>query len=113
MSYLFVYGTLMPEEVNHHHVSFISGYWYRASIKGLLFPNGIGKALGYPALILSEQGDNIHGYVLHSNELTQNWLALDQFEGDAYRRVQTQVVLENQQVVNAYVYVLAEAISNE
>jgi len=108
---LFVYGTLMPGEVNHHYLSSLEGVWFKASLNGKLYPNGIGKASGYPAVVLDVAAAVVNGFMLESQQLSTHWPILDAFEGEAYRRVKASIRLENTEVVDAYVYVLAEEAS--
>lgn len=104
---LFVYGTLMPGEANHHYLQAIAGAWTRASVKGCLYPEGIGLAKGYPALIIDENAASVPGWLLTSVQLQDHWAILDEFEGFAYRRISTLVKMCDNTLVEAYVYVLA------
>jgi gamma-glutamylcyclotransferase (GGCT)/AIG2-like uncharacterized protein YtfP len=103
---LFVYGTLMPERENHHYLASIQGSWQKASVRGKLFPDGVGLAKGYPALILNKHEQVVDGWLLSSDELTHHWQRLDEFEGIAYERVNTTVRTEKENI-SAYVYVLS------
>jgi gamma-glutamylcyclotransferase (GGCT)/AIG2-like uncharacterized protein YtfP len=107
MPRLFVYGTLMPGHVNHHYLQTLEGEWQQASVKGLLYPEGIGLAQGYPALVLDEHADDVPGWVLTSSQLQSHWPILDEFEGFAYRRLTTLIVARDNTVLEAYVYVLS------
>ncbi len=62
--------------------------------------------MGYPGLDLDEHGQTIEGLVFSSEELADHWARLDQFEGDAYRRISTAVRLANGESVQAYLYAL-------
>ncbi len=110
---LFVYGTLMPGEINHHYLQTIDGVWQRATIKGRLYPQGIGLATGYPALVLAGQFDGkeelVPGWLLTSEHLKNHWQVLDEFEGIAYKRVTTLVTTLDNILLEAYVYVLSES----
>lgn len=103
---LFVYGTLAPGRSNHHLLKDIPGIWKTATLKGKLLNEGWGSAMGYPALIPSEDGDEIEGYVFSSEHLTEYWSALDEFEGDGYRRVVVDVRVDDDTLLKAYVYAL-------
>ena len=98
----------MPGRENHHLVSGIAGHWQRGSMSGRLYPEGIGKSAGYPVLVCDDSANLIGGWVLESDELSAHWLRLDEFEGDAYRRIVSDVLLENGSWGKAFVYVLAE-----
>ena len=105
---LFAYGTLMPGRENHYLVSDISGQWLRASMPGSLYPEGIGKAAGFPVLVPNENASLIQGWVLESDELPLHWQRLDDFEGDGYSRIEANVLMEDGSWQKACVYVLAE-----
>ena len=77
-SRLFVYGTLVPDQINEH----IPGRWSRASVRGELKTHGWGTQQGFPALSLTSQTVLIEGYVLESAALKQWWSRLDAFEGE-------------------------------
>ena len=62
--------------------------------------------MGYPGLVLNESGNNIHGYVFNSSNLSAQWAYLDEFEGEEYKRVVASVTLLEGQQVQAHVYVL-------
>lgn len=109
MQRLFVYGTLMPGRRNAHLLEDIDGSWQRGSIKGTLYPQGWGAALGYPAVVLDDEGDDVEGYVLSSPTLPEHWDRLDVFEGTAYRRARATVKLDDGGEVDAYVYVLRDS----
>jgi gamma-glutamylcyclotransferase (GGCT)/AIG2-like uncharacterized protein YtfP len=102
---LFVYGTLKPGHANAHLLEAIGGTWQPASVIGTLLPVGWGADQGYPALMLDENGAEVHGVVFTSERLAQHWQALDEFEGDDYERVLTTARIEGGGTVEAYVYV--------
>lgn len=106
---LFVYGTLAPGRVNAHLLEAVGGAWEAAWVRGRLYPEGWGAALGYPALVLDPSGARVDGFVFSSDRLAAHWPALDDFEGDAYRRVRTTVTRANGSTVEAFVYVLRHA----
>ena len=103
---LFVYGTLGPGGPNEHILTKIGGSWEEASVKGNLFQEGWGADLGYPGISLDENGDVIEGYIFISDNLSNNWSNLDEFEGEAYERIAARVQLRNGCSVEAYVYAL-------
>ena len=53
---LFVYGTLAPGRSNAHVLATVPGTWEPATVRGTLFPEGWGAALGYPGIVLSVEG---------------------------------------------------------
>ena len=107
MPRLFVYGTLMPGKINHHYLQAIEGEWARATVKGRLYPEGIGLASGYPALVLDNHAEEVAGWLLISTQLQNHWPTLDEFEGFAYQRVTTWVTTCDNSLLEAYVYVLS------
>ena len=108
MERLFVYGTLAPGRPNEHVMQKIPGEWLPARVKGKLIKAGWGFAQsGFPAMVPSEDGQDIEGYVFRSARLAEHWATLDEFEGADYVRVLTKATLANGEVVEAYVYALA------
>lgn len=103
---LAVYGTLAPGKPNHHRLADLEGRWIAGSVLGQLADRGWGAALGYPGLILKDNGDAIAVQVLESHDLTANWERLDAFEGAGYRRVRTWVDVGEERL-EAWIYVLA------
>ncbi len=103
---LFVYGTLAPNRPNEHVLTKIGGNWAKGSVRGYLHEAGWGAAMGYPGIQLHENGNKVEGYVFISDNLEENWTVLDDFEGSEYERILTTVTLENDQVMQAYIYVL-------
>ena len=103
---LFVYGTLGPGRPNEHILTSIEGTWANATVKGRLRKDGWGAEMGYPGIDLEQQGDDIAGFLFISPHLTDHWKMLDDFEGEGYQRVVTQVTLEDGSNVDAYIYQL-------
>ena len=103
---LFVYGTLAPGRPNEHLLRDIKGTWAKATISGVLHPQGWGAALGYPGIVLNPTGDKINGYLFSSEQLHEHWERLDEFEGPGYQRVLTDVIIECGKKEKAYVYEL-------
>ena len=106
---LFVYGTLCPGRPNDHWLTRIGGTFEKATIRGRLYPDGWGATLGYPALVIDPDGQEVEGYVFSSPNLDQHWQELDDFEGEGYRRILTQVRLESGDYTAAYLYRLNAA----
>jgi gamma-glutamylcyclotransferase (GGCT)/AIG2-like uncharacterized protein YtfP len=88
---LATYGSLAPGRPNHHQLAQLSGRWFSGRVKGRLVPKGWGAALGFPALVLAADGEDIEVQVFISSDLPQHWDRLDAFEGADYQRVCTQV----------------------
>ena len=103
---LFVYGTLAPGRPNEHLLNEIGGSWEDATVTGTLHPEGWGAAMGYPAIVLGEYGDEVEGFLFSSDDLSDHWSRLDEFEGEAYERVLAVVSLRDKSTVDAYVYAL-------
>lgn len=106
MEKLFVYGSLQPGGPNHHVLTAIGGEWEPASIRGTLIQAGWGAGMGYPALVVNENGHDIAGHVFTSANLSTAWASLDGFEGEEYKRILAPVMLSSGQQIQAYVYVL-------
>jgi len=92
---LFVYGSLAPGMANDHLLKKISGSGQSASVRGKLYPEGSGATLGYPAISLDEAGEEIDGFVFHSDKLPEHLEKLDEFEGEGYERVLTMAKLSH------------------
>ena len=75
-------------------------------VRGRLFEHGWGAATGFPALVLQEDGREVHGLLFSSAALPEHWDRLDEFEGGGYRRVLTRAQRPDGAVVDAYVYVV-------
>ncbi len=103
---LFVYGTLAPGRPNEHLLNEIGGSWEEATLTGTLHPEGWGATMGYPAIVLGDDGDEVEGFLFSSEKLSEHWSRLDEFEGEAYERVLAVARLKDDRTVDAYVYVL-------
>lgn len=90
-NHLATYGTLAPGRPNHHKLAGLEGRWLVGEVRGKLVRRGWGAALGYPALILADDGDAIQVHLFLSPDLPQHWDRLDAFEGPEYRRASVQV----------------------
>lgn len=98
---LFVYGTLAPGRPNEHVLANVSGEWQPATIRGELRQQGWGAAVGFPGIVLDEDGPEVHGMLLISAELSEHWQRLDDFEGDGYVRVLAKAVLPSGEATTA------------
>lgn len=110
MERLFVYGTLAPGRVNHRILEDIPGHWQPAMIKGKLVDQGWGAELGCPAIVPSDEGEEVEGFVFSSEHLSEHWAMLDEFEGAGYKRICAPLTLEGGEKTEAYVYALNNAI---
>ncbi|CCN33767.1 putative AIG2-like protein [Vibrio nigripulchritudo SO65] len=106
MERLFVYGTLAPGRPNAHILEDVQGVWQDGFVLGTLKQEGWGADLGYPGIDLSPNGEKVQGFVFESDDLTQRWQQLDEFEGPGYERVLTSVELKTGERVSAYIYQL-------
>ena len=105
-SRLFTYGSLQPGGQNEHVLTAIGGEWEPAVIRGRLIEAGWGATMGYPALVVDESGNEVHGHLFTSSKLSANWAHLDEFEGPGYERIVAPVTLQSGERVQAHVYVL-------
>lgn len=101
---LFVYGTLAPGRPNAHVLADVDGSWELGSVRGHLHEQGWGAALGFPGIILGEDGPEVHGVVLTADSLAEHWDRLDDFEGEGYVRSLVAVRLDNGDQVQAQIY---------
>jgi gamma-glutamylcyclotransferase (GGCT)/AIG2-like uncharacterized protein YtfP len=103
---LFIYGTLAPGRPNAHVLADIQGEWEPATVTGRLLYEGWGAAVGYPGIVLDEQGGEVEGFLFSSEALAEHWGRLDEFEGSGYERVATTVKRKDGTTVEAYTYAL-------
>jgi gamma-glutamylcyclotransferase (GGCT)/AIG2-like uncharacterized protein YtfP len=94
--------------VNAHVLEPLVGEWLEASVRGTLHAQGWGQTYGFPALRLDAGAAAVAGLVFQSADLPANWARLDEFEGSAYRRVETEALLIDGTLCNAYIYILNE-----
>ena len=106
---LFVYGTLGPGRTNEHVLDAIGGSWETATVTGTLRHEGWGAKLGYPGIDLDERGGEVKGILFTSENLSGHWAVLDEFEGEAYKRVLAKVKFEDGSIVVAHIYTLRSA----
>lgn len=105
---LFTYGTLSPGQPNENVLGGVVGTWEAASVTGTLQMDGWGSALGYPGIVLDDEGQTVPGFLFSSDQLQAQWDRLDEFEGNGYRRVLTAVCRSDGSRVSAYIYALRE-----
>ena len=103
---LFVYGTLAPGRPNEHVLANVPGTWEPATVRGQLFQEGWGAEVGYLGIVLDDLGDEVHGFIFSSEELSALWARLDEFEGEGYERVLTSAQLEDGTLVETHIYTL-------
>ncbi len=103
---LFVYGTLGLGRPNEYILNEIGGTWESATVTGILKDEGWGSEMGYPAICLDDDGKEVDGWIFSSNNLSNYWHKLDEFEGEAYHRVLTNIKLNNGNMVSANIYTL-------
>lgn len=104
---LAVYGTLAPGRPNHGQLEHFGGRWFPGVVRGRLRHAGWGAALGFPGLVLDDEGDVIEVQILESEHLRTEWSRLDEFEGPGYRRVVVSAITADGSV-SAHIYVLAD-----
>ncbi|OJJ17024.1 hypothetical protein BKI52_30370 [marine bacterium AO1-C] len=107
MEKLFVYGTLAPGKPNEHLLKNIGGSWKKGYVWGKLFEEGWGSDMGFPGIRIDNQAEKIQGHVFCSDKLAEHWNTLDNFEGTAYQRIKTEIILEGEkETVEAFIYAL-------
>lgn len=107
---LAVYGTLAPGQPNHGQLAHLSGQWFPGVVRGFLHNEGWGAELGYPGIVLDQNGDEVNVQILESASLATEWQRLDAFEGPGYRRVVVEAHTSTGSVT-AQIYVLATSPS--
>lgn len=105
MACLFAYGTLRPDERNHHMLRPLGGTWRPATLPGRLIWKHAGTAHAYPGLAPGE--GTVTGRLLESPALPGAWPALDAFEGDEYIRRLALCTVEGE-ALSANVYILRD-----
>ncbi|MBK8971417.1 MAG: gamma-glutamylcyclotransferase [Hahellaceae bacterium] len=108
--HLFVYGSLKPGESAEHFLAGIEGIWRQASVCGHHYPDGLPQTGGYPALSLDTRGHPVAGMVFSSSLLAGHWPLLDAYEGSAYTRVQTEVILRDDHTLWAWIYTVHSVV---
>lgn len=108
MESLFVYGTLGPGRPNAHILENIGGSWQEGNVGGSLQEKGWGAEMGYPGIVLDGSGNRVSGFLFTSENLANNWLLLDEFEGDEYERVPVDVMTSDGMTVKSCIYMLKE-----
>jgi gamma-glutamylcyclotransferase (GGCT)/AIG2-like uncharacterized protein YtfP len=89
---VFVYGTLLADQTNHHRLANSVRVFAQASVDGTLYDVGC----GYPALVLSGQGKvfgevyEVSEEVLHSLDALEGYYG-EADEGNYYDRIEVEV----------------------
>lgn len=112
---LATYGTLRPGEPNEHIMAGMDGSWSPAVVHGRLYASGVGRATGYPGVVLDESAEPVPVQLFASADLPAHWGRLDEFEGPGYRRVPVRVrVPVEERTLTAWIYELVpEAVPLE
>lgn len=100
---LAVYGTLVPGGSNAEVLASVPGEWTTGTVVGTRHDDGWH---GYPGIVLDGAG-TVPVAVLTAATLGDHLDRLDAFEGPGYRRVVTEVLLDDGRRVEAWVYELA------
>ncbi len=103
MEYLFVYGTLLSHFNNEAigPVAELMQYVGKGKLKGRIFDLG-----AYPALITSaNEKHDVQGEVYQLALTEKVFAALDEYEGDEYRRELLKVQLEGGEKIKCWAYV--------
>jgi gamma-glutamylcyclotransferase (GGCT)/AIG2-like uncharacterized protein YtfP len=108
---LIIYGSLAPNAENHWVVEHIKGNWQKGVVKGQLLKEGWGIEMGYLGFKPSddENQETINVFVLFSDELIAHWQAIDDFEGDEYRRILAKYELNDGQIGVGFIYAINES----
>ena len=103
---IFVYGSLQRGMQNYHLLKDFNGTWKKGYVTGTLINIDKGENYGFPAIKLDDKGSKIYGMILKSKDLEKNLFKLDKFEGSDYKRVVTDVTLEDNSKIKAFTYQL-------
>jgi gamma-glutamylcyclotransferase (GGCT)/AIG2-like uncharacterized protein YtfP len=105
---LATYGSLAPGGPNHRQLDGLKGRWFSGHVRGTLVEKGWGAELGYPGIILDDQGSDVEVQVFECADLVGRWPLLDEFEGSGYERVIAAVRTSSGEV-EASIYALSVA----
>lgn len=102
MDYLFVYGTLKRKpDGSKHELLKRADFFGSGRVRGKRY-----TADGYPAAVLNAGAGWIEGEIFRLDDAGL-WAALDDYEGNSYRRVLCEIECEQGGTLEAYCYVLA------
>ena len=102
---LAVYGSLVPGEKDHFVVRKIEGEWTPGTVRGFEFEVTWGPAEGYEGFLPDDSGNDVPVMILRSDRLEKNWRTIDDFHGDGFVRQLTPVTLDDDTVIDAWIYV--------
>lgn len=103
---IFVYGSLAPNKPNAHILEKLNGTWEEGFVYGKLVSSGWGADIGFPGIVLDDNGDKISGFIFYSDNLPNYWVQLDEFEGADYIRQPVKVITKSGNIVNSFIYAL-------
>lgn len=98
----------VPTHSQEHVLADVHGTWEPATVQRRLLRLGWGADVGYPGIVLADDGSTVQGMLLSSTNLSDHWDRLDEFEGAGYDRVPTSVTLGSGATVSAQLYVLSD-----
>ena len=79
-------------------------------VAGELLHHGWGADIGFPGIVLDENGTAaVDGFLLSSEQLDDHWERLDAFEGEGYERTVAKVARRDGSAVEAHIYALRQA----
>ena len=74
---------------------------------GRIIRGRLGFGDGFPGIRLENKREKIEGHVFYAERLEEYWNELDSFEGAAYQRIKTEIIVEEEQEkVEAFIYAL-------
>lgn len=97
--------TLATTRLNAAYKNPESSPWQGGTVRGRLEEKGWGAAVGFPGIVLgAASSTEVDGWLLTATALADHWAELDEFEGDEYERLLTDVVLDDGTEVKAWIY---------
>lgn len=94
----------MPGAKDHWVVRSIAGEWTAGFVRGFAFDITWGPAEGYEGFMPDDDGNSVPVMVLVSDKLEKNWPSIDDYHGDGFVRKLAAVTLDDESVVDAWVY---------
>jgi gamma-glutamylcyclotransferase (GGCT)/AIG2-like uncharacterized protein YtfP len=86
--HLIAYGSLAPGGRHADETAVMAGDWRSGWVTGTLVERGWGASFGYPALVWDPASERrVAAHLFVSPDLPHHWARLDDFEGEAYRRI--------------------------
>jgi gamma-glutamylcyclotransferase (GGCT)/AIG2-like uncharacterized protein YtfP len=106
---LAVYGSLAPNQVNHHVIADIPGEWTDGFVRGTVRMKGWGSHVGFPGMTWHPGSDDrVPIRLFASPELQRHWSRIDDFEGEDYVRILVPVEGMGEMPLVANIYQLRE-----